>query len=162
MTAITKPLSITATLFAGAIFGFFYAWVCSTMWGLDTMPPARAIEAMNAMNASVRNATFFPTFFGTPVVLALAALWQRRAGYRRASIWFWLAAATYLILGAGLTMAINVPMNEALAVTPIPQTGAEAEAIWQAYSGKWQSWNQMRTLASGAALLFACIGLTAL
>ena len=68
------PALITAwvgVLFAGAIFGFFYAWVCSTMWGLDEADPRVAIAAMQAMNASVRNAVFFPAFFLTPVVLGV-------------------------------------------------------------------------------------------
>ena len=58
---------------SAAIFGFFYAWVCSTMWGLDAAPPLVAVQAMQAMNASVRNAVFAPAFFGTPAVLLLAA-----------------------------------------------------------------------------------------
>ena len=45
---------------SAAIFGFFYAWVCSTMWGLDQTDPVVAITAMQAMNASVRNAVFAP------------------------------------------------------------------------------------------------------
>ena len=79
-------------LFVGAIFGFFYAWVCSTMWGLDDADPRVAIAAMQAMNDSVRNAVFFPAFFLTPVVLGLAAAlaWRER---RRASGGLLLAAA---------------------------------------------------------------------
>ncbi len=68
-----SAFSVSATvavLLTGAIFGFFYAWVCSTMWGLDDADPRVAIAAMQAMNASVRNAVFFPAFFLTPVALA--------------------------------------------------------------------------------------------
>lgn len=61
-------------LSAAAIFGFFYAWVCSTMWGLDQVSSRVAIEAMQAMNASVRNAVFAPAFFGTGPILPLTAL----------------------------------------------------------------------------------------
>lgn len=76
------PLKISAMislslLMCAAIFGFFYAWVCSTMWGLDTADPRIAIAAMQAMNGSVRNAVFAPAFFGTPLVLAITTwlLW---------------------------------------------------------------------------------------
>lgn len=61
-----RLLPLASLLLAAAIFGFFYAWVCSTMWGLDAADPAIAIQAMQAMNASVRNAVFFPAFFLTP------------------------------------------------------------------------------------------------
>ena len=70
---LVKTMSIVSILFCGAVFGFFYAWVCSTMWGLDQADPRIAIAAMQAMNASVRNAVFFPAFFLTPIVLAVAA-----------------------------------------------------------------------------------------
>jgi hypothetical protein len=65
MPRLLVALSIASIVFCGAIFGFFYAWVCSTMWGLDQADPRVAIAAMKAMNASVRNAVFFPAFFLT-------------------------------------------------------------------------------------------------
>jgi uncharacterized membrane protein len=62
----------------------------------------------------------------------------------------------------GLTMAINVPMNETLAATAIPADPAQAAEIWQAYSQPWQMWNQIRTATSGAAFLTGLAGLIAL
>lgn len=46
MRFLLFPLSMLSLLLTGAIFGFFYAWVCSTMWGLDQIDPNVAIEAM--------------------------------------------------------------------------------------------------------------------
>ena len=160
MQQSAKSLAVVSTVFSGAIFGFFYAWVCSTMWGLDTLDPRTAIAAMNAMNGAVRNAVFAPAFFGTPVVLALAALALKLAGRGSAALWFGVAAAVSLVFGTLLTMAVNVPMNEALALVDIPDDRAAAQVIWEDYSPKWQFWNQARTVASGVALLLACIGLT--
>ncbi|TIP78494.1 MAG: hypothetical protein E5X60_39655, partial [Mesorhizobium sp.] len=91
MPGIVVGLSVTSIVSSGAIFGFFYAWVCSTMWGLDQTDPRVAIEAMQAMNASVRNAVFFPAFFLTPVVLGLTAAAMLFDG--RKSPAFWFAAA---------------------------------------------------------------------
>ncbi|MEX0278502.1 MAG: hypothetical protein AB3N19_13365, partial [Ruegeria sp.] len=73
MARLLMPMSMLSLLSIGAIFGFFYAWVCSTMWGLDAANPRTAIAAMQAMNASVRNAVFFPAFFLTPVILGATA-----------------------------------------------------------------------------------------
>ena len=81
MAQILMPMAMLSLLSIGAIFGFFYAWVCSTMWGLDAVDPKTAITAMQAMNASVRNLVFFPGFFGTLFFLAITAL-----------VVFWLAA----------------------------------------------------------------------
>lgn len=155
------PLAILSLTLSALIFGFFYAWTVSTMWGLDEADPHVAIAAMQAMNASVRNAAFAPAFFGTGPAFLLAAFAARQT--RPAAALFAAAGVLYLIAGMGLTMAINVPMNEALAVvTPIPENPAEAAQIWASYSAPWQLWNQTRTLTSGAAFLTGLAGLIAL
>jgi len=155
----TRILPLASLLLAAAIFGFFYAWVCSTMWGLDAADPAVAIQAMQAMNASVRNAVFFPAFFLTPVVLAVTAAALIRDRQRGAGFWFALAAGLYAAGGFGVTALINVPMNEALALVEVPGTREAAAEIWRAYSDPWQFWNQVRTVASGVAVLLTGIGL---
>lgn len=155
----TRVLPLASLLLSAAIFGFFYAWVCSTMWGLDAADPATAIKAMQAMNASVRNAVFFPAFFLTPLVLAITAgalFWQQQ---RRAGIWFAAAAGVYAIGGFALTALINVPMNQALALVEVPASTQAAAEIWRTYSEPWQFWNQVRTAASGVAVLLTGVGL---
>ncbi len=155
MTArnILLPLALLALLAAGAIFGFFFAWVCSTMWGLDSTDPRVAIAAMQAMNASVRNPVFALAFFGTPVFLAAAAsvAWAARA--RRAASLFGLACALYLAGGLALTMMASVPMNEALAAVRIPPDATAARTIWADYSADWQLWNIARTVVCAVVLL---------
>jgi uncharacterized membrane protein len=152
----------TGVLFSGAIFGFFYAWVCSTMWGLDDADPRVAIAAMQAMNGSVRNAAFFPAFFLTPVVLAVAATLAARERRRASAGLLAAAAVVYLLGGLVLTMALNVPMNEELAQVVVPTDVAPARAIWEDYSGTWQVYNQVRTVLSGVALGLAAAGLVTL
>lgn len=120
MPAMFVVLPITSIVFCGAIFGFFYAWVCSTMWGLDQADPRIAIEAMQAMNGPVRNGVFFPAFSLTPSVLIITSLVLRMAVQTSTAAWFVAAAVIYLALGLRLTMAVNVPMNEALAAVPVP------------------------------------------
>lgn len=152
--------ALLSLLLSGAIFGFFYAWVCSTMWGLDMADPQIAIAAMQAMNASVRNMTFAPAFFGTPFALAGTAALAWALQQRPSATCFALAALIYGGGGIALTMLVNVPMNEALAEVSLPQS--EATAIWQAYSTEWQFWNQTRTAFSGLSLILTGIGLITL
>lgn len=158
----TVTLIYLSLLLSAAIFGFFYAWVCSTMWGLDAADPRIAIEAMQAMNGSVRNAIFAPAFFGTPVALGVTAFMLRRARIHKSSLFFSLSAGIYLFFGLILTMAVNVPMNEALGALSVPQDIDQARKIWIEYSGPWQFWNQTRTVASGISFLFAVAGVLAL
>ena len=150
---------VAGVVFSGAIFGFFYAWVCSTMWGLDNADPRVAIAAMQAMNESVRNPVFFPAFFLTPAVLALAsglAFWE---GRRRSAVLAGAAGLVYLLGGLVLTTTLNVPLNDALGASSIPTELAAAEAMWRHYSSTWQGYNQIRTVVSGIALTLGAAAL---
>ena len=158
MRALTTTTVLVSLLLSAAIFGFFYAWVCSTMWGLDTADPRVAIKAMQAMNASVRNGVFAPAFFGTPVALALSAALLLIQRHRLSAAAFGLAATIYFCFGLLLTMRVNVPMNEALAIIVAPDDIEAAREIWRDYSKSWQLWNQVRTIASGIAFLSAAFG----
>lgn len=159
MPVLLFPFATASLLLSGAIFGFFYAWICSTMWGLDAMDPRGAIAAMQAMNASVRNAVFAPAFFGTPFMLFATGGVAWALGNRAAALAFLAGGAVYLFGGMILTIAVNVPMNEALAEVQIPDSRDAAAEIWAAYSPRWQMFNILRTVASGLALLLTGLGL---
>jgi uncharacterized membrane protein len=153
MRHLLVSMSMLSLLSIGAIFGFFYAWVCSTMWGLDATDPRVAITAMQAMNGSVRNPVFFPAFFLTPFLLAATSCIAWGQHQRRPAVLFGMASGLY-VLGAFLvTATVNVPMNDALAEVVVPTDTEAARSIWQDYSSAWQVWNSLRTLASGVSLL---------
>jgi uncharacterized membrane protein len=154
--------ALFSSLLFAAIFGFFYAWSVSTLWGLDTIDPNTAIEAMNAMNISVRNAAFMPAFFLTPIVGVITGIVLFRAKMRSSGILF-IAASVVYFLGAFLpTAMINVPMNEALKLVETPLSADEAHAIWTTYSADWKFWNATRMYVSALAFLLTAIGLVKL
>ena len=159
MARVLMPMSMLSLVSTGAIFGFFYAWVCSTMWGLDAADPRVAIQAMQAMNASVRNPVFFPAFFLTPVILALTAAIAARQNRSRAAALFLASAVIYAAGALLVTAIVNVPMNDALAQVSVPTDSVAATEIWLAYSTPWQFWNTFRTLVSGLALLLTGIAI---
>lgn len=151
-------LAVTLLL-TGAIAGFFYAYSSSVMPGLDAIGPVEAIAAMQGINEAVRNPAFALSFFGTPVAGAATAailLLRRR---RAAAAVTALATATY-VLGAMLpTAAVNVPMNQALAVVAVPADPAAAAALWADWSARWTWWNGLRTMASLISLLLVGLAL---
>ena len=159
-TPLLKPLAILSLVFSGAMFGFFFAWVCSTMWGLDSTDPNVAIAAMQAMNASVRNWVFAPAFFGTPVLLVVTALAALRLRKRRTATCFALAGLFYIVGAMVPTMTANVPLNEALALVETPLDPAGALEAWRNYSGAWQFWNTVRAVLAGFVLALAGWGLS--
>lgn len=155
-----RVLGVASVLFSGAIFGFFFAWVCSTMWGLDNADPRVAIPAMQEMNASVRNWVFFPAFFLTPAVIGAWAVVRWFTGARRSAVTGLAAALLYLFGGIVFTATLNIPMNEDLATREVPTDRAAAQQIWEAYSEPWQLRNQARTVLSGISLGLVAVALT--
>jgi uncharacterized membrane protein len=153
MTSLALILTIVTLALAGAMAGFFYAYSMSVMWALDAVDPKAAIASMQSINVVVRNAIFFPAFFGTPVVALLAAgLWWKE-GIGQVALLLVLAAIVYLAGTFLVTLVANVPMNEALAIATIPADPEQARTLWQTYSRPWTLWNHLRTLASLVSLL---------
>jgi uncharacterized membrane protein len=152
MASLALALTFVALVLAGAMAGFFYAYSMSVMWALDAVDPKAAIASMQSINIIVRNAIFFPAFFGTPVVALVAAgLWWKQ-GAGQVALLLALAALVYLVGTFLLTIIANVPMNEALAIATIPTEPEAARTLWQNYSGPWTMWNHIRTVSSVATL----------
>ncbi len=148
-------LVLAAMTLFGLIAGFFYAYSVDVMRGLDRIAPGEAINAMQAINAAVRNPVFFVTFFLTPLVALAAAGLLVVSGEKIAATLMAAAAVLYL---AGVfipTVVVNVPMNEALATVKIATASQDLEQVWQAYSSRWTFWNTFRTIISTGSLILS-------
>jgi uncharacterized membrane protein len=151
--SIARPLSlIAATLTTGLIAGFFYAYACSVTLGLARLPDDQYIEAMQAINATVRNGVFAFSFFGAVLSLLVALAIHAPRPRSRSFLLVALAAVLYIGGGFMVTFLANVPMNEELARVG----GAAPEVlarVREGYEGPWNFWNGIRTLFSSLALL---------
>ncbi|GIH75955.1 DUF1772 domain-containing protein [Planobispora longispora] len=144
----------SATTLMGLIAGFFYAYACSVMIGLARVDDRTFIDSMQWINATVRNVWFAPAFFGALLVTAVAA--ALHLGRAQRPVLGWVVAALVLYGAAfGITMGVNVPLNEQLAAAGDPASLADPAAARASYEGVWTAWNTTRTVASTAAL--ACL-----
>jgi uncharacterized protein (TIGR02246 family) len=113
------------------------------------VPPAQGLAAMQSINVVVLNRWFFAVFFGTAVcclALAITAFvrWQKPAvGY------LLVGSLLYLIGTILVTIACNVPLNDALAA--VDPSSADAGRVWTNYLTSWTAWNHVRTVAALAA-----------
>jgi uncharacterized membrane protein len=151
-SVVRRVILALAVLTTGLIGGFFYAYACSVTLGLALLPDESYIDAMQAINATVRNGVFAFSFFGAVLFLLLAlAVHVPRVRSRRFLL---LAVAAVLYIGGGfmVTFLINVPMNEELArvgeASPAVLARVRAE-----YEGPWNFWNGVRTIFSSLAFL---------
>ncbi|MDT0327446.1 anthrone oxygenase family protein [Nocardiopsis lambiniae] len=141
----------SAALAMGLISGFFYAYACSVMVGLARVDDHTFIDTMQWINATVRNRWFAPAFFGALVLTALAVLLHLPRGRRRVLPWAVAALALYAT-AFGITMGVNVPLNEELAAAGDPALIGDPAAVRAAFEAPWAAWNTTRTVASTAAL----------
>ncbi len=149
----SRPESLllgSATVVTGLMAGFFFAYACSVMVGLARTGDRTFIEAMQWINATVRNVAFGPAFFGALVLTVAAAgvtLLRRDPGR------WWVVAAAVLYAGAfAVTMGVSVPLNEQLAAAGPAGSLPDPGAVREAYEGPWVTWNVVRTVLNTAAV----------
>ena len=106
-------LLVASTVVVGLMAGFFYAYACSVMVGLDRVDDRTFIVTMQWINATVRNAAFAPAFFGSLVLTMAAAVVALVLARPTRG---WIVAAAVLYAAAFLvTLTLNVPLNFQLA-----------------------------------------------
>lgn len=159
MQITAQIIGFLALLASGVMAGFFYSYSFSVMWGLDRADPRHAIGAMNGINIAVVNPIFLAFFMGLPVLAIAAAVLFWQAGQTAPFLLFAAVALTYLVGTFGVTMAVNVPMNDALAKVAVPQDVSAARDVWTRYSSNWTPWNHLRTAAVTLAFALAGLGL---
>ena len=133
-----------------------YVFSTFVMRGLDRTGPVDAITAMRGINAEANsNPVFLLGYFGA-TILALVVGVMAAIQLRQPGSWVVLVGAVFAVLGAVITMAFNVPLNNHLdSVNPVGLSAADAAREWQAYFSTWTAWNHARTITSfiGAVLL---------
>ena len=146
-------LTLATALGSGLIGGVFFAFSNFVMPALARISPGAGLAAMRSINIVVLNPGFLGIFAGTAVVGGLLVLTALFRWSEPGSLWLIAGCILYVFGTFVVTMAFNVPLNNALeALNP---AGSEAEAFWQRYLVDWTFWNHVRTLAAvaGAAAL---------
>jgi len=144
--------ALGAGLVAGALFGFSTL----VMPGLAALPPSRGVAAFQAIDAKVNRTMFLPVFVGTGVLSALALVLGIAGRSRADGLFLILGALLYLVGVLGLTRAVHLPRNRALAA--VDADGQEALDLWTREFPTWVRGNHVRTvaaLAASAAFLLA-------
>ncbi|SFC67383.1 Uncharacterized membrane protein [Nocardioides terrae] len=140
---------LLATVAAGLQAGTYYVWACGVMPGLARADDKTFVTALNHMNAAIVNPVFMLTFLGAPLLAGVALVVGPGRGWITAGLV--LAVLTFLITVAG-----NVPLNDALTRAGSAHPGAAREA----FESAWVRWNVARTVTSTGAL--AALGWAAL
>ena len=145
LSYVVFVLTFIAAIGSGLVAGIFFAFSSFVMAALGRLPSQQGTAAMNSINVTVQNPTFFLAFFGTGLV-CLALLVGAFASWGQLGSKLIVAAAVIYLAGCiGVTMVFNVPLNNALAAAP-----GDA-SLWSRYLDVWTNWNTVRTVACVAA-----------
>jgi uncharacterized membrane protein len=153
---ITTGTAVAAVA-AGLVAGVMLAFSTSVMPTLRRRPAAEGIAAMQTMNAAILNPLFGALFGGSALLCAALAITAPFTTDESHAVWRGVGAAFYIAGTFGLTIGVNVPMNEALDEAD-PASGATAE-LWRRYLRRWTAWNNLRTLAGTAASALLIVSL---
>jgi len=144
----------------GLMAGLFFAWSCAITAGLGRLPDAGYLAAMQSINRTILNPLFFSCFFGTAVVLPVAA-WLAYTPALPVRFWLLLgAAACYGVGVMGVTVFGNVPLNEALDAFSLEHASADAMHTQRmAFEVRWNALNTVRAWAATGALVLLGLAL---
>lgn len=138
---------IAATVGAGLVAGLFFAFQTAVMPGLARTDDRTFVAAMQDMNVAILNPVFLTVFTAPLIAFVVAAV----TGPSRA--WVIAAGVLYLAMFV-ITVAGNIPLNDALLAVGATQDAAALETARQAFEDPWNRLHLVRTVAVVAS--FGC------
>ncbi|WP_246613248.1 anthrone oxygenase family protein [Paractinoplanes bogorensis] len=152
MFALRVTALIAATMTTGLMAGVFGLYQHTVMVGLGRTDDRTFIGAFQSMDRAIINPWFMLSFGGALIFTAVAAFLSPG---RRILPWVLAALVLYIIVFA-ITVAVNVPMNDALKAAGDPATMTDPAAVRAAFDeARWSAFNLIRTIAT--TLAFGCL-----
>jgi uncharacterized membrane protein len=146
------PLILVAAVGCGLVAGVFFAFSTFVMPALARLHPPQGIVAMQSINITAINPLFMIALFGTALACLILAVSVLFKWHQPIAFSLLAGSLLYLVGTIGVTIAFNVPLNNALAVAK-PDT-PEGIELWSNYLTVWTFWNHVRTIS---ALLAAAL-----
>ena len=149
MTSTLRAITlIGATMTMGLSAGSFLIFAHTIMPGLARTDDRTFVGAFQHIDRAIINPWFMVTaFLGALVFTAAAAVSSRGTPAMR-----WIIAALVLYLVAVvITMAVNVPLNDAIKAAGDPARVDVALVRQRFGESRWAAWNLVRVATSGPA-----------
>jgi uncharacterized membrane protein len=149
MDALRAASVMAATISMGLVAGVFGLYAHTIMPGLGRTDDRTFVGAFQSIDRAIINPWFIGGgFLGALVFTVIATI----AHIGRDAL-PWIAAALVLYLVAfGITIAINVPLNDRLEAAGDPDRIADLGAVRAGFDeARWSSWNLVRVITSTTA-----------
>jgi uncharacterized membrane protein len=157
MSRVLQYLTLATALGCGLSAGVFFAFSSFVMPALDRLAPAQSIRAMHSINKLAVTPVFMTALFGTALACAVLGVWAVTSWGERPAALVLAGCALFLVGAIVVTMAANVPLNDAL--MNVDPEAPHAGARWSSYLSDWMPWNHVRAVTAIAAsgLLIAAL-----
>jgi uncharacterized membrane protein len=157
MSRLVQYLTLATALGCGLSAGVFFAFSSFVMPALDRLAPAQSIRAMNSINKLAVTPLFMAALFGTALACAVLGVWSVASWGERPAALVLAGCALFLLGAIVVTVAANVPLNDAL--MDVDPEAADAATRWSSYLSDWTLWNHARaaTAIAASGLLIAAL-----
>jgi uncharacterized membrane protein len=145
MTALRTVSLLAATLTMGLVAGAFVLYAHAIMPGLKKTDDRTFVTAFGSIDRAIINPWFMAGGFLGALVFTLVAVFAHLG--QDALPWIVGALVLYAIAFV-ITLAVNVPLNDALKAATDPNLAAVRDQFDEA---RWAGWNVVRAVTSTAA-----------
>ena len=140
-----RVLIFVTALNCAVASGAFFAFSSFVMRGLARLPAPQGVAAMQAINVAAVTPVFMAQLFGTALACLILIIIALLRPNNRGVVYLLTGAALYLIGTILVTIAGNVPLNDALAAN---NANTEGGIAWSQFVRQWTLWNHLRTIAA--------------
>ncbi|MGI5347584.1 DUF1772 domain-containing protein [Streptomyces sp. CA-250714] len=144
-----------AVLLTGLSAGLYYGFAAAVMPGLRRSGDRTFVEGMQRINTAILNGWFLLLFAGSLLLIVAAGALHLWGGGSKGAVPWIVAAAVLYVAVLVITMAFNVPLNDALDAGGLPDSAERLAELRERFEGAWNRWNLLRTVCNTAA--FGCL-----
>ena len=148
--SLSIAVRVVAIACAGVLAGIYFGYRAGPHYAMQALDASHFVQFQQIVH--VHYVRFMPPLVLGALISAIVWLVLLRKAWRSAEFWLVAASAVAIAVIAGLTRAINVPLNNALMTWSIAAPPPDLRQIW----APWEQVNTARAwLAIGAVVLEA-------
>ena len=157
MDILRGAVLVVATMTVGFMAGVFGLYANAIMPGLRRIDDRTFVGSFQSIDRAIINPLFMAMFFGALLFPGVSVVLHLPAGERSVLPWTVAAFGLYLVVFV-ITIAVNVPMNDAIKAAGDPDDTGDPSSVRASFDeAKWHRWNVARTLMSTSG--FACLAI---
>ncbi len=145
-------LVLGTTMLLGSVAGIFQLYSHTIMQGLQKTDNRTFVGAFQAIDRAIINPLFMGAFFGSLILATLACVVMLKSTpLHQAGLFMAAAAGLYLVVVI-ITLAINVPLNDAIKAAGNPDQIKDLAKVRENFhADTWTLWNNVRVILSTVA-----------